>query len=109
MKLYFQFTERNEWEGETFHFYIPLNSEELEVIREAIENLPAYELSLSALPEEEVDRMLQLSDDNGYMSLHNKCERVDLELIKNTNLDEGDPFYKGQCWVGRIGGAGADQ
>lgn len=79
--MYVKFTENNEWEGETWHFYIPTtgNEEALAKLAEAIgvidpasNNNDSYWLQLdNPIPESEVDVLVKHSE-VGYLRYHNK-------------------------------------
>jgi len=74
-KKYATFIEHNEWEGETWRFYIPIkgNVHELKALEKWINNLEdrSYELDWDPIPEKEVDILVKHSD-IGYGADHNK-------------------------------------
>jgi hypothetical protein len=99
-----KFTEENDWEGETWRFYLQLEGneealDELTLLVEKMENWgeESYSLDLDPLEEEEVDILVKHSD-SGYMDYHQKVEGF-LEIPDNANeLSEEDLFslfYKG--------------
>jgi len=97
-RQFFKLTERNEWENETWHFYIPINGNEkardliVKYIEESLE--PDLEIDEELLPESTVDILVQYSD-SGYLSYHNKVDGfLDLEVVKEELALEA-PFYKG--------------
>lgn len=106
MSTYAKFTENNEWEGEEWHFYIPIEGNEgaLRELLDALESIGGeeedskYELDLTPIPENEVDILVKHTD-SGYMDCHNKLSGVltfkpdTLEDLKGTDKD---PFYKGE-------------
>jgi len=69
---YIKYTEFNDWEGETWHFYIPIKGNE-----EAVTDLrgicdgECYCVADELIPEEEVDVLVKHSA-VGYMRKHNK-------------------------------------
>jgi hypothetical protein len=91
-------TEHNEWEGETWHFYIPLvgNEDALTTLREMIEDDESYELSTNELgegvfTESEVDILVKHGGDTDYMAAHSRLAGR-LLIPDRTDLDK---FYKG--------------
>ena len=114
MTTYAKFTEHNEWEGETWHFWIPINGNAtaLETLDAAIDARNAvnaeasdkspFELDLTPVPEAEVDAVIKrTADDCGYMMPHTKLAGslvISPEVL--ARLESGDPegedeFYKG--------------
>lgn len=99
---FFRFTERNEWEGETWHFYIPMivNEEAYKKLWnycESIESDP-YKISKELIPENEVDILVKHSE-SGYLHFHNKLDiRLDVSKVEKAILfdtpEEAD-LYKG--------------
>lgn len=69
-----KFTEYNDWEGETWHFWLQLdgNVAELQKLSHHLEGNEDFRLSLSGTPESEVDILVKHDDLAGYMGLHNK-------------------------------------
>lgn len=94
-RLFVKFVEENEWEGETWCFYIPIdgNGDALMDLEEAISDLDGFVISDKYYTEDEVD-LLVSNTDTGYIDLHNKLDGV-------LNIDElyfGDvtsKLYKG--------------
>lgn len=100
-KQYYRFTEINDWEGETWHFYIPVkdNEEAIETLRIFIKDFSfedMYEISNKRFPENEVDVLCDNSE-IGYMAYHNilsgKLVLPELK-VKDCHIVD-DPFYKG--------------
>lgn len=89
--LYARFTEENDWEGETWHFYIPLagNDRALERLAELIENREEYALAREWYSETEV-RILVANTETGYMAEHTRLHGL---LAVPDDLDK---IYKGQ-------------
>lgn len=76
---FIKFTERNEWEGETWRFYLQVdgNEEEITKLRRLLASYkvkPAlsYTLDDGLLDEATVDALVDNGDDDGYMRAHNK-------------------------------------
>ena len=86
VREYVRVTERNEWEGETWHFYIPSDHPKL---AEATEKAKAagWEISHKRFTEKEVETLVGNSD-SGYMAYHNEVEDVDL----SKEFYKGSPF-----------------
>lgn len=104
MKTFVKLTENNEHEGETWHFYIPIegNEEAIGRLLDAIARLDQdvdeeHSLDLTPIPEAEVDILVKHAD-TGYMANHNKLTGV---LVLPEDFDEkmaeedADPLYKG--------------
>jgi hypothetical protein len=99
---YVKFTEENDWEGETWHFYIPVAGNEvtLAVLAATLESSPidSYTLDLTRIPEYEVDALVKHTD-TGYMADHTKLDGVLLlapDTMDQLSAHETDPFYKGE-------------
>lgn len=98
---YFRFTEHNEWEGETWHFYIPATDENLKAadgliaLLEDQDLIPdAFEVDTSTMTEQDIDALVVHSE-VGYMRMHNKLSGVlDFEAI-NDSEDVSQALYKG--------------
>lgn len=93
---YVKLTEYNEWEGETWHFWIPIEGN-----RDSIISLAQYikgyednfELHNGATPEEEVDILVK-HEGGSYMAEHTKLEGLlDWEELKESHPSEA--LYKG--------------
>lgn len=104
---YVKLTEHNEWEGETWHFYIPLdgNKDTLDRLADALSILagadeePEFELELAPMTETEVDTLVRHGGDTDYMAAHNKLEgRLVLPdgALDTLRLGDVDPLYKGR-------------
>ena len=105
MTTFAKLTEDNEHEGETWHFYIPIegNEESIGQLFEAIAVLDQdvdeqYALDLTPLPEGEVDILVKHAD-MGYMANHTKLAGVLTlpdDFDKRMADEDGDLLYKGQ-------------
>lgn len=104
MTTYAKFTENNEWEGETWHFYIPIegNQEALAQLSTELDEIDEepqrYEVDLTPLPEFEVDVLVKHTD-CGYMHYHNKLTGVltlPAQVFEDLKDLDNDPFYKGE-------------
>lgn len=106
--VYATFIENNDWEGETWKWYIPIAGNEdaltqLSEVIEAIEdddNTPEcpYEVDLTPIPEWEVDVLIKHRD-TGYLHSHNKLAgKLNLpeEVLDQLADPEQDPFRKGE-------------
>jgi hypothetical protein len=97
MTQYLRFTEHNDWEGETWHFYIPFDDQHLEWIKAKLSSDEVFDYSYvlsekKIYTEAEVDILVQNSD-CGYMMEHNKVKEISIDENKE------DPFYKGSCFI----------
>jgi hypothetical protein len=98
MLEYFKFTETNEWEGETWNFYVPLTEEQEARVRELIasrhEHESPYSLSTDPVTEEEVDDLMATRGTTTVVAEHNKCGPLDTDLPPTLH-SENDFFHKG--------------
>jgi len=98
MLEFFKFTETNEWEGETWNFYVPLTKEQEARVRELIapgdEHESLYSLGEEPVTEEEVDVMMTTLGTTIVVTEHNKCGPLDADL-PHTLHSENDFFHKG--------------
>lgn len=112
---YFRFTEDNEWEGETWHFYIPVkgNEEAVASIRASIERINEYnaankgceiQYSFSAklYTRNQIDALIDCDDDEcSYMAAHNrlcgylKAPKLAVILNEDSISEWTKHFYKG--------------
>lgn len=94
MKQYYKFTEVNDWEGETWHFYIPVdgNKREIAKLKKEVDG-EFYIVNDELLPENEVDILCKHSD-GGYMTTHNKLKGK-LEIPNEKGRSIEDALYKG--------------
>lgn len=101
MKTYAKFTEINDWEGETWNFYIPIkgNEKAMDLIDALIDGREEYFLRRGkAFTEQEIDALCARESSTSYMNKHNKVSKI-LELPESVDFDaDDDPFYKGKCW-----------
>ncbi len=101
-KYWYKFTEYNDNEGETWHFFIHLTEEEHSHLEYLIREyqLDSYYLSKTALPELEVDILVKHSD-SGYMNTYNKRPApypMDIKALPTDGEELDDLFYKGGFW-----------
>jgi len=98
MLEFFKFTETNEWEGETWNFYVPLTKEQEARVRELIapgdEHESPYSLGEEPVTEEEVDDMMTTLGTTIVVAEHNKCGPLDADLPHSLH-SENDFFHKG--------------
>ncbi len=98
---YFKFTEYNDWEGESWNFYIPIegNTIPVEDLKTFIKNFSfedMYKIDDKPYTEEEV-KILCDNTESGYMDFHNRLsgKLILPELkVEDCNIVD-DPFYKG--------------
>lgn len=103
MLQFVKFTEHNEWEGETWNFWLQVNGNETALAKLAdalrvgvADSEPEYELASigSAVAESTVDDLIEHADDEGYMCAHNKVTGV--LTVPDDLGDYLDKLYKGQ-------------
>jgi hypothetical protein len=98
MADYHCFKEVNNWEGETWRFYIILSDGQHRALSALLEGEypeACYSLSEKTYTEEEVDFLVAQEDDCTYMAAHNKCGALN-KLPAKIDWEDDDPFYKGQ-------------
>jgi hypothetical protein len=68
-----RFQEENDWEGETWNFWLPLDGNEDELLKLAalIAGREEYRLGEQGEPEAIVDKLIQYGE-SGYFAQHNK-------------------------------------
>jgi len=96
--MYFKFTEQNDWEGETWHFFIPYVYEQALRFERLIKNIApdseSFEVNITKLyTPQEVDLLVE-EGETGYMRQFNKCGPLKLNAMIDANLTEDD-LYKG--------------
>jgi hypothetical protein len=101
MLEFFKFTETDEFEGETWNFYVPLTEEQEARIRELVaatdEQEVPYSLSEEPVTEEEVDDLMATRGTTTVVAEHNKCGPLDTDLPPRLSseydfLHKGAPF-----------------
>jgi len=98
---YYKFTEHNDNEGETWHFFIPVedNKEDIQNLKTFLEGLleKEYEISDKIFTDDEVEILCD-NTDSGYMDFNNqlfgKLVLPKLEMHKDGYIED-DPLYKG--------------
>lgn len=96
MMTYLRLDEHNEWEGERWSFYIPVEGNEtaLQELRQAIVEMEAegehsFTLSTRRGKESAVDRRCARPSATGYLSRHNKLEgRLNLRRLLHPTSEE---------------------
>lgn len=93
---YYRLSENNEWEGETWHFYIPVegNEEEMVKLKEKYIDGEIYCVSIKKFTEERVDILCEDDNNTSYMNKHNKLKGK-LTVPENLSPKTDDPLYKG--------------
>lgn len=103
MLNWYKFTEHNDNEGETWHFFIQLTKDGRDYLDELLTtgfDLNSYSISEKIFTEVEVDILVENSD-SGYMDTYNKRPApYSIEVMAlPTDADELDElFYKGGFW-----------
>jgi len=98
---YFKFTEHNDWEGESWNFYIPIegNTIPIQDLKTFIKNFSfedMYEIDDKPYTEEEVTILCD-NTESGYMDFHNCLSGkliVPFLKVEDCHIVD-DPFYKG--------------
>ena len=109
-KRFVKFTEHNDWEGESWNFWLQLDGNEQELAKlksflndNDLEDNPGYMLDMTPVLENEVDILVKHSD-GGYMSDHTKVEGTFTmpDMVEDEEADDdaayefaNDNFYKG--------------
>lgn len=100
-KKFYAFKEVNDWEGESWYFYVPLTIKEKEHLEDLLERIgPDSPYTLEGdISEEEIDVLVKNTNE-GYMPEDNKCSgaKVDILSLTYEDFEEDDFFYKGQIW-----------
>lgn len=91
--------EHNDWEGETWKFYLPWDGNEaaIEKLIELLREDESYTFDRTLLSEKQVDARARRSA-HGYMAYHNKCMgKLDLGVLSALSEEELFPrIYKGE-------------
>jgi hypothetical protein len=105
MTTYAKLTENNEWEGEVWCLYIPIEGNEkvLDQLDLALGEQDSDEsgctLDLNPISESEVDILVKHGGDTTYMDTHNKLSGTltltDEILEQISDGGDDDPLYKG--------------
>ena len=96
--MFVMFTEINDWEGETWSWFIPIegNEDDIEKVRALIEPMQdVYSLSEKQYTEEEVQTLMDAPSDTTYMDRYQKASGFET-IPESVDWDNDDPFYKGQ-------------
>ena len=100
-KNFYKFAERNEWEGETWNFYILITKEERSKLKKLIGKydwMTSYSVSDDTITEDVINELVRNQSDYGYMAKHNKIINIK-PIPDEIDIDkEGDIFYKGKFW-----------
>jgi hypothetical protein len=101
-----KFTEINDYEGETWNFWLQLDGNEAELrelqtwLNTFDDDGEIYQLDMTPVPESEVDTLVKHTD-SGYMDTHNKimgkftCPQPSAAEEEDGYLWLNDRFYKG--------------
>ncbi len=103
-----KFTEHNDHEGESWNFWLQLDSNKTELNKlkkflteNDIEDNPGYELDMTPVDESEVDIVIKHSD-QGYMDYNNKVTgKFEMPIYEDDGQEDSawefanDNFYKG--------------
>lgn len=98
--FWYKFTERNDNEGETWHFFVLLTKQERDHIEDIIDAGDLedfYSISTKTYREESIDILVEESDE-GYMPTYNKRGRPSGDVMSLTPEEAEEEFYKGYFW-----------
>ena len=98
---YYMVSENNDWEGETWRWYIPANEKNLEdltALKDTLEEFEEYRIFLTPIKEVIVKDRIE-NQRVGYMFPHNWGPKSVPELPEGLD-EEGIErlFYKGKFW-----------
>ena len=90
---YFHLAENNDWEGETWHFYVPAegNEEAIAILEDYLQRAKAaheatpgpVDFPYTWVREElHLPTILRLGSSTGYMDEHNVIEKLDLAKVR---------------------------
>jgi hypothetical protein len=101
---WYKFTEHNDNEGETWHFFIQLTQQEHNHIFDMLNNCDGledyYQISDVPVDETELDVLVKHTD-SGYMDTYNKVKPpYKTDILKLDEEEAEDWFYKGRIWLG---------
>lgn len=99
---YYRLIEKNDWEGETWYFYVGLNKEQykeflnlLKAVKAQWDGDTCYDLSKKTFTKKEIDKLIEEGGDTGYFHKHNFCGNLTKKLPMVKEFKDDDPFYKG--------------
>lgn len=91
---FYHITEHNDWEGETWKFYLVKEGNEkfMDKLKKAVEKHDEYgdtlEIGDELVPESEVDILVKHAT-NGYMKTHNKVDKIiDPKVIQTRTAEK---------------------
>jgi hypothetical protein len=90
------FVEQNQWEHETWRFYVLLTEKQEAKLRELISSQisACYKLENCNHTKEDAKEMARTSR-SGYLCFHNWCGKITNPLPETVDWYGEDPFYKG--------------
>lgn len=90
-RTFTRLTEENDWEGETWHFYIPTqgNEENLAKLAALVATDGRFDVEEQQFTEAEIDTLIAYGDDTDYLHAHNKLSGTLAEV------SDVDTLYKG--------------
>lgn len=105
MENYYCFTENNDWEGESWNFYIPMTTDQAKNIKKIVNKYDdaygVYEMDDETVYTEKMVDKLVKKGQEGYMWSNNKCEPLtdeQYQWILKFKPEDDDLFYKAQIW-----------
>lgn len=102
-RLWYKFTEYNDNEGETWHFFVKLTKVEhlhLKILLETAEFLgDSYTISDKEFSEAVIQTLVE-NTDSGYYDTYNKCQPpYSTDILSLKEEDAEDWLYKAQIWM----------
>jgi hypothetical protein len=94
-RTYYEITEDNEWEGETWHFFVPLTPAEASALRTYVEAAgPNYNMSEAPVSDEDIETLTSRPGNTTYLPEYSRCEILDQAIPAFFDSDN-DLLYKG--------------
>ena len=97
-RRYYEVSETNEGEGETWHFFVPLSEAEAERLRAYVEAAgPAYRMGKEPTPEITIEVLMGREGSTSYYGEYNRCAPLE-QSIPETFDPDNDRLYKGSLF-----------
>jgi hypothetical protein len=94
-RQYFEITENNDWEGETWHFFVPLTPNEEQKLRQYVKaGGPAYRMAVEAVALINIEVLMGHEGSTTYYGEFCRCAPLE-KPIPDAFDSENDQLYKG--------------
>jgi hypothetical protein len=94
-RQYFEITENNDWEGETWHFFVPLAPDEELKLRQYVKAAgSAYRMAAEPTPLITIEVLLEREGATTYYGEYCRCAPLE-KAIPDVFDTENDVLYKG--------------